>query len=76
MKKTGVKTKGFDLVKNITIDDFKNVAFGKDIQPEVLRVINENCKDKGMFFNEVSVEKISDEYDKKVLLQTESYFGR
>lgn len=73
--KTVVKANGFDIIKNITIDDFKDAALGKDIQPEILSVINDNCKDKGMFFNDVAIEKIPSEDGKKVLLQTEPYFG-
>lgn len=38
-------------------------------------MINANCKDEGMFFNDVVIEKIADENGRKVLLQTEPYFG-
>ncbi len=74
-KKTFVNKDGSGIIKNITIDDFEDAALGKEIQQEILNVINDNCKDKGMFFNEVSIEKIPDEDGKKVLLQTEPYFG-
>lgn len=73
--KNVVKANGSDIIKNITIDDFQDAALGKDIQPEILSVINDNCKDKGMFFNDVTIEKIPSEDGKKVLLQTEPYFG-
>ena len=69
------KSSNSDIIKNITINDFEDAALGKEIQQEILNVINDNCKDKGMFFNEVSIEKIPDEDGKKVLLQTEPYFG-
>ena len=73
--KSVVKPDGSDIIKNITIEDFKDAAIGKEVQPEILDVINDNCKDKGMFFNDVVIEKIADEDGRKVLLQTEPYFG-
>lgn len=74
-EKSVVKDSSSGIIKSITIDDFQDAALGKDIQPEILNVINENCKDKGMFFNDVAIEKIADEDGRKVLLQTEPYFG-
>ena len=75
-KKTFVNKDGSGIIKNITIDDFEDAAVGKNIAPEILQVINDNCKDKGMFFNEVVIEKIQDdETGHRVLLQTEPYFG-
>lgn len=65
-----------DVTKNITLDDFEDAAYGKNIDPNILKeihsVISKREKDRGFYINDIEIKSIPSQIG-RVLMQVEPY---